>query len=141
MARPPLKSRKDRVDPAEALRLVQGVTADAGHTGPNAATAPATAPVKATEPTPAPVPRPDPIKVVQRVNPEARPVPAPPREKSINLNIRVRPRTIRSLGTVAEQQGTTTKNVVMKALADAGIEVDELDLVDRRTVPWHQREG
>ncbi|MBS1073176.1 hypothetical protein JK222_16020 [Gluconobacter cerinus] len=62
-----------------------------------------------------------------------------PRQKTVNLNVKVMETTIRALSRTAALRDTTQKEVLMRAMLKAGIEVDPQDLGEKRTVPWHER--
>ncbi|KXV29024.1 MULTISPECIES: hypothetical protein [Acetobacteraceae] len=62
-----------------------------------------------------------------------------PRQKTVNLNVKVTETTIRALSRTAALRDTTQKEVLMRAMLKAGIEVDPQDLGEKRTVPWHER--
>lgn len=61
------------------------------------------------------------------------------RQKTVNLNVKVTETTIRALSRTAALRDTTQKEVLMRALLKAGIEIDPHDLRKKRTVPWHER--
>ncbi|MBS0995919.1 hypothetical protein [Gluconobacter cerinus] len=62
-----------------------------------------------------------------------------PRQKTVNLNVKVTETTIRALSRTAALRDTTQKEVLMRALLKAGIEIDPHDLGEKRTIPWHER--
>ncbi|WP_182357044.1 hypothetical protein [Komagataeibacter europaeus] len=62
-----------------------------------------------------------------------------PRQKTVNLNVKVTETTIRALSRTAALRDTTQKEVLMRALLKAGIEIDPQDLGEKRAVPWHER--
>jgi len=62
-----------------------------------------------------------------------------PRQKTVNLNVKVTETTIRALSRTAALRDTTQKEVLMRALLKAGIEIDPHDLGEKRAVPWHER--
>lgn len=62
-----------------------------------------------------------------------------PRQKTVNLNVKVTETTIRALSRTAALRDTTQKEVLMRAMLKAGIEVDPQDLGEKRMVPWHER--
>jgi len=62
-----------------------------------------------------------------------------PRQKTVNLNVKVTETTIRALSRTAALRDTTQKEVLMRAMLKAGIEVDPQDLGEKRTIPWHER--
>lgn len=62
-----------------------------------------------------------------------------PRQKTVNLNVKVTETTIRALSRTAAFRDTTQKEVLMRAMLKAGIEVDPQDLGEKRTIPWHER--
>lgn len=61
------------------------------------------------------------------------------RQKTVNLNVKVTETTIRALSRTAALRDTTQKEVLMRAMLKAGIEVDPQDLGEKRTIPWHER--
>jgi len=62
-----------------------------------------------------------------------------PRQKTVNLNVKVTETTMRALSRTAALRDTTQKEVLMRALLKAGIEIDPYDLGEKRAVPWHER--
>ncbi|MBS1070078.1 hypothetical protein [Gluconobacter cerinus] len=62
-----------------------------------------------------------------------------PHQKTVNLNVKVTETTIRALSRTAALRDTTQKEVLMRAMLKAGIEVDPQDLGEKRTIPWHER--
>lgn len=79
------------------------------------------------------------VRAAREANPSAPPATVKTRAKVVNLNVKVSPLTMKALSEAAQQAGLTQKAILMKALAESGIPVDQADLEIRRAVPWHER--
>ncbi|MBS1061167.1 hypothetical protein [Gluconobacter sp. Dm-44] len=79
------------------------------------------------------------VKAAREANPSAPPATVKTRHKTVNLNVKVSPVTMKALSEAAQKEGLTQKAILMKALADGGLKIDEADLEIRRAVPWHER--
>ena len=78
--------------------------------------------------------RPSPEEALQAVNqtvPGLPPAQMPVADRATTLNLRVRQSTIAALTTAARERGLTMKQVICRALADAGVSVAAEDLEDR----------
>jgi hypothetical protein len=100
-------------DPAALLKMVREVD-------PTSPPAKVSREVPEAEKAPAEVPSSLPVEV-----------PAIPEDPQVGLNIRVRLSTSNAIEAAAVSRGVTMKVLVMEALAQAGIEIANLDMQDR----------
>lgn len=71
------------------------------------------------------------LRVATEAAPTLPPAQVQGRDKASTLNLRVQESTVEALARTAREQGLTMKQVVVRALAGAGVPVAPLDLEDR----------
>ncbi|AOX21599.1 hypothetical protein A0U90_13920 (plasmid) [Kozakia baliensis] len=80
------------------------------------------------------------LDTARKVAPRLPPAEVDVKDQTVNHNMRVRKTTLRALGRAAEKQNITVKQLIMRAVADSGVDVAEADLRNGAIRPWKDRD-